>query len=377
MRFKVSAQILICALAGISLLPPLRAQTAENVQAIKQDTFDLLKDSTVSQRYYYFQLAKVNGTTTSGVSKFGLDGGSTKEYYAPALREAARADGTYEPFGAVFDVLASFGDAGSGSVPSAQSGIQTQLFGNIKWESQHFRAENTASGGQTGYKRKIDFSFGGELGLYPVLVLENLTSTTATIAQPSARPMFQDAFHWSIGPNVNFLQFSHGESTAFVDFGQNFLINQVTSYKQGDDTITATPVSNNAGRAAAFFEGGLQTRILANPIWVAHDDKISNLSPLFLIAAGVRRDTRFSASGDLAGYDRPEERVFFRFFIDLTKVVTYTDTTKPASPASVRFGVDLERPMFAQRVPTATRFFLTADLDIMKVFRPTSGNPTP
>jgi hypothetical protein len=374
--------IAVCLVVAIGLIVSVLscqsayAQTAEEVEAAKKETFNALKNSTLSERYYLFQLARVNKPNSGGVSQFSLDGGA-KNYYAPALKEAARADGTYEPFGAVFDVLGSFGDAGSDSVPSAQSGIQTQLFGAIKWESEHFGYENTVSAEQVGYKRKVDFSFSGEFGLYPALVLENLTSTTTTIAQPNARPMFQDAFHWTIGPNLNFLQFSHGESTAFVSFGQNFLINEVTSYKQGDNTVTATPVSNGVGRAAAFVEGGLQTKILANPIWVAHDDKISHLSPLFLVASGVRRDTRFSASGDLAGYDRPEERLFFRFYINLTKVVSYTDETKPANPASVRFGVDLERPIFDQRVPTATRFFVSADLDIMKIFRPSTTGGTP
>lgn len=352
---------------------PVRQTPVKDVQSAKKTTIDLLKASTLSQRYYLFQKSKTNRSDSAGISSFSLDGEEAKEdFYAPAIKEAVKADGTFEPFGAVFDVLASFGDAGSGSVPSAQSGIQTQLFGNIKWESEHFGYQNTASGGQVGYVKKIDFSFGGEIGLYPALVLENLTSTTATIAQPKARPMFQDAFHWTIGPNMNFLQWAHGESTAFADLGQNFLINEVTSFKQGDDTITATPVSNGVGRAAIFYEAGLQTKILASPIWVAHDDKISNLAPLFSIATGIRKDTRFTASGDLAGYNHSQERFFFRFFINLTKVVSYTDETKPASPASVRFGVDMDRPILEERVPTATRFFVSADFDIMKVFRPTA-----
>src|SRR5258708_8137997 len=86
------------------------AQSAEEVEKAKKETLQVLKNSTLSETYYLFQLARVNKPNSAGISQFSFDGG-TKNYYAPALKEAARADGTYEPFGAVFDVLASFGDA--------------------------------------------------------------------------------------------------------------------------------------------------------------------------------------------------------------------------------------------------------------------------
>lgn len=349
--------------------------SADQVEKVKEDTEEIVKSLTPSERFYLYEVAKEGPRNADKTSQLSFAGQNTT-LYVPLITDAVKADGTYEPFGAVFNAMASFGDAGSGSVPSAQSGIQTQVFGDVTWESQHFGFKNTTDGGQVGYKEKVDFSFGGGLGLYPALVLENLTSTTATITQPNARPMFQDAFRWSIGPNMNFLQFSHGESTAFVDMGENFLVDEVTSYKEGDDTITATPVSNNASRAAAFYEAGLETRILAVPIWVAHEDKISNLAPLFLMAVGVRKDTRFSASGDLVGYDHPQDRLFYKFFIDLTKIVSYTDETKPASTASLQFGVDYEKPVIEQRIPAATRIFISANVDIMKVFRPSANGGT-
>src|SRR5262249_29633730 len=149
---------------------------------------------------------------------------------------AAAADQLYEPFGAVFDLLGSFSDAGNGAYPSAQSGIQTEALGRIEWESEHYGYRNVTVGSSgVGYVRKFDFSFGGALGLYPALVLENLSSTTETIAQPLARPMFQDAFQWQIGPKVNYPLYSHGEATFFVNLGQTFLINQVSSFKEGDN----------------------------------------------------------------------------------------------------------------------------------------------
>lgn len=57
---------------------------------------------------------------------------------------------------------------------------------------------------EINYKHNIDFSFGGMIGLYPDLVMENLSSATATIAQPKNRPMFQDSFRWTLGPKVSY-----------------------------------------------------------------------------------------------------------------------------------------------------------------------------
>jgi hypothetical protein len=91
-----------------------------------------------------------------------------------------------------------------------------------------------------------------------------------------------------------------------------------------------------------------------------------------LVAAGVRKDTRLSGSGELGGYDHPQDRLFFRFFINLTSIVSYNDQVKKASPGSIRFGIDMDRGLISQRIPTATRFFVSADFNIMQVFKPST-----
>ncbi|HXM21321.1 MAG TPA: hypothetical protein VN948_08670 [Terriglobales bacterium] len=339
--------------------------------AARANTTSTLANSNLTGRYYLFQAVrdKKNPPDVQGISTTSLGPVVAKDVIT-----AAGADQLYEPFGAVFDLLGSFSDAGSGAFPSAQSGIQTEALGRIEWESEHYGYENVTKGSsEVDYVGKLDFSFGGAIGLYPALVLENLSSTTETIAQPLARPMFQDAFQWQVGPRLNYPLYSHGEATFFVNLGQNFLINQVTSFKEGDNTVTATPVSNGVGRTAAFGEAGFEAKILSSTIWQAHDNKYDNLRPLFLVATGVRKDTRLSGSGDLAGYDHAQDRLFFRLFINLTKIVAYNDQVKKAAPASVRFGVDMDRGLISQRVPTATRFFVSADFNIMQVFKPSTG----
>src|ERR1035437_4528800 len=338
--------------------------------AAKANTPSVLAGSDLARKYYLLQAVrqKENRTNVPGVASTALGNVVTADVIT-----AATADQLYEPFGAVFDLLGSFSDAGSGAFPSAQSGIQTEALGRVEWESEHYEYANvTKLGSEVDYVRKLDFSFGGTIGLYPALVLENLSSTSETIAQPHNRPMFQDAFQWQIGPKLNYPLYSHGEATFFVNVGQNFLINQVTSFKEGDNTVTATPVSNGVGRTAAFGEAGFEAKILSSTIWQAHDNKYDNLRPLFLVATGVRKDTRLSGSGDLAGYDHAQDRLFFRFFINLTKIIAYNDQVNKAAPASVRFGVDMDRGLISQRVPTATRFFVSADFNIMQVFKPST-----
>jgi hypothetical protein len=131
-------------------------------------------------------------------------------------------------------------------------------------------------------------------------------------------------------------------------------------------------VSNGVGRTAAFGEAGFEAKILSSTIWQAHDNKYDNLRPLFLVATGFRKDTRLSGAGDLAGYENAQDRLFFRFSINLTKIVAYSDDVKKAAPGSIRFGVDMDRGLISQRIPTATRFFVSADFNIMQVFKPST-----
>lgn len=355
---------------------PAQPQTAEaqaaavqkKLEEARTNTAPRLQQSTLGEKYYLFQAVRQNRPDPLGISHTPVG-----PLLAADVVATAGAEELYQPFGAVFDLLGSFSDAGSGAYPAAQSGIQTEALGRIEWESEHYGYKNTVSGGSTiGYEKKFDFSFGGAIGIYPALVLENLSSTTATISQPLARPMFQDAFQWEIGPRINRPLFSHGEASVFVNFGQNFLLSQVSSFKQGDNTVTATPVSNGVGRTAAFGEAGLEAKILSSTIWQAHDNKYDNLRPLFLIATGVKKDTRLSGSGDLGGYDHAQDRLFFRFFLNLTSIVSYNDQVKKAAPGSIRFGIDMDRGLISQRIPTATRFFVSADFNIMQVFKPST-----
>jgi hypothetical protein len=203
--------------------------------------------------------------------------------------------------------------------------------------------------------------------------MENLSSTTATIAIPKNRPMFQDSFAWSLGPKMNFATSQMSQLAVFANLGEKYLISQVTSFKQGDDTITATPVSNNVGQSALYWETGVEWKYLNTNITNAYLNKTDILSPPFAIAVGYKHDSRFNGAGDLSGFSNPESRLFFRFTVGLNKIGNWGgDEVTPGKGYTFKFGVDYERPIGESRMPTATRYFVSANVDIMKVFKPSN-----
>ena len=279
------------------------------------------------------------------------------------LYRVLREKGLYEPFGAVFVAAQTFGDAGSAAVPAAQTSLQTETLGRIAWESEHYWSSAT----QQHYP---DFSFGGNIGFTPTLTLVNLTNQ-GTAVLPGARPTLQNAFEWDLTPRVNIPVFSKGEVSGFITLGQTLLTSDVISFKQSDGTtLVATLVSNNTGRAAIFSEYGAQFRLFnQTELFQTHLEK-SYLTPAFSFAAGNRRDGRFNKSGDLADYDKPEQRYFFRMFISLSKVIRQKQQGDTADPITLDFAVDYDRPVSDSRVPAATRYTISSNVDVMKLFRP-------
>lgn len=272
----------------------------------------------------------------------------------------------HEAFGANFNVAASFGDTGVGGVPSAQNGIQTEALGLIDFESEHFFYDYTKC-----LSRRPTLTFGGTVGLRPALVMENLSSATATIANPNNRPMFQNAFGWTLGPKLNIATSQMSQLDAFATLGENFLIDQVTSFKQGDNTVTATPVSNGVGRSATFWETGIEWKYLNTDVANAYLNKVDVLSPPFAVSVGYKHDSRFNVSGDLASFSDAERRLFFRFSVGLNKIANWgNDQVAPGKGYTFRFGIDYEKPIGSSKMPTATRYYVSANIDIIKVFKP-------
>jgi hypothetical protein len=287
---------------------------------------------------------------------------------SPPLPSTEVFTGYYDPFGANFDVEASFGDTGANGIPSAQNSIQTEALGVLQFESEHFFYNYGAC-----ISHRPTISFGGTVGILPALVMENLSSTTTTIAVPMNRPMYQDVFGWSLGPKINIATSHLSQAAVFVTLGEKYLISQVTSFKQGDNTVTATPVSNSVGQSAMYSEAGFEWKYLNTDIANAYLNKTDVLSPPFTIAVGYKDDTRFKRAGDLGAFKNPTARLFFRFSVGLNKIGNWSSNqVDPGKGYTFRFGVDYEKPIGDSKMPTATRYYVSANLDVMKIFKPAS-----
>ena len=274
----------------------------------------------------------------------------------------------YNNFGATLNVAASFGDTGANGIPSAKNTIDTEALGQVEFESDHFFYDYTKC-----LSRHPTFSFGGLVGLQPALVMENLTSTTATITIPKNRPMFQDAFGWNLIGRMNVATSQLSQVAVFVDFGGKYLISQVSSFKQGDATITANPVANQVGQSATYWETGIEWKYLNTPIANAYLNKTDVLTPPFAISVGYKHDNRFNRAGDLGSFSKPEARFFFRFAVGLNKIKNWSgQEVEPSKGYTFKFGIDYERPVSDSKMPVSTRYYVSGNFDIMKIFKPSN-----
>ena len=275
-------------------------------------------------------------------------------------KEELKKRGLYEPFAAVFNGALWLAATGDGTVRSAQDSIQPQFRGTIDWESEHFA-------GDSGFRKFLHFSFGGTFGYAPIMVLTTLDKN-GTAEGGAPRPLFQQGLVWDITPRLNSRVYESGEVSVFGRLGQTWYTSEVTSFKAGDDTIVATVINNDVGRAATFWETGAEFRMFRKPLTIVHGEK-SYVTPAFSASGGFREDTRFKRSGLISDYDHPESRTFVRFLVSLDKVFFPKTADQPQSTFSASFGVDYERPLSEPRVPAVTRLVFKSDIDLFKLFQ--------
>jgi hypothetical protein len=273
-----------------------------------------------------------------------------------------RKRGIFDLFGAVFNSAFALAATGNGTVRSAQDAIEPQFRGTIDWESEHF-------GGDTAKAQFFHFSFGGTFGYAPVMLMTDLQKNGT--AEPGApRPLFQQGLVWDITPRINskIPGYDQGEFSSFFRFGENWYTSEVSSFKAQDDTIVATVISNDVGRAASFWEVGEEFRLFKKTLPIVHAEK-SFVTPVFSVSGGFRHDGRFNRSGELATYDSPESRTFVRFLVTLTKLLLPETPGQPTRTFDASFGVDYQRPLADSRIPAATRIIFKSDIDLIKLLQ--------
>jgi hypothetical protein len=55
--------------------------------------------------------------------------------------------------------------------------------------------------------------------------------------------------------------------------------------------------------------------------------------------------------------------------VNLVGIARQKSTGEAADPFTLKFGVDYDRPRHDARVPAATRYIISSDIDVMKLLR--------
>lgn len=172
-------------------------------------------------------------------------------------------------------------------------------------------------------------------------------------------------------------------SLPFFRFGETILLDDTVSVA-AQPVQTATPIPNNRGKSAWFWEAAPEYRLYPKLLETVEDTK-QYLQPSFSFATGYRRDSRFNqaSGGGIDSFANPTKRWFIRSFVTLTKV-TQRDftTTTSAAPFDVSVGVEFDTVWgksdgkAGAAVPDGTKIFINASFDLVKAFTK-QGNAAP
>jgi hypothetical protein len=330
------------------------------------------------------------------------------------VHELMDGRGLRQPFSAVLDSGVVFASAGS-DVNDATGDFaafkrtdqfKTVPFGVVRWGSKHFYEH----GG------KPHFSFGGRLGLMPTLspVTVDPPATTTTpagatdatptdsnpgapnqtnpaaqltpslrVAQTSTDPVteairrsvFQEAFVWDAGPDLNWQMGAASEFVLSYRFGQTIMATEQPKVTNDEGKeVLAKVVENGAGRAAGYHEMSIGWKYFTQDLSVLHDDH-GIVKPGFEATTGVRYNRRFRPAGDHLGLlsdGNPERRFFARFRVDLPTVFKHPKKGESQSPIAFAFAIDWEKGFGGRpsRMPAGTRLMFFGDFDLFKTLKP-------
>jgi hypothetical protein len=243
-----------------------------------------------------------------------------------------------------------------------------QALGTIVWQSRHFGDESI---------RVFDWSIGGRIGVQPVLNL--VTDTPAADVPPGENPpvvsaVHQNAFVWTAGVQMNKpIRGIDSEFGWYGSTGSSTLTSLPKAVDKGQGSFVAFPLDYGAQKTAWLWETGMTFNVFDNPLEQIHAEK-GTTSPQFQALVGVRRDERFRG-GVYDDYDRPTARLLFRLTLDAIRVLDRREFGEPSKPFTFGFVVEHERSLASKglRVPSATRFVLRGDINLLRALSGTPG----
>lgn len=253
----------------------------------------------------------------------------------------------------------------------AGADTSTAGLGNIIWQSRHV-------GDSTIRKWGLEISAGGRIGMQPVLSLvvpdaapatgtatssssgDAATTAPAVKATPSA--VHQNAFVWTAGLQVHLpVSQLDSEFTLFGNLGSAVLTTSPKVLGTGMAAQLSLPLDAGTSRNAWRWESGIQFSVFDNELDQIHAEG-GMLTPQLLVAVAWRRDRRFADASD---FTSPADRLLFRFTLDAIRVLDKRQVGDSAKNYTFGFAVERERGFGARAVPTATRYLLRGDVNLL------------
>jgi hypothetical protein len=259
-----------------------------------------------------------------------------------------------------------FGGAAAGETPAtAPETRNSGATAYLAFESMHFGEDAQSPWGE--------ISFDGRFGAAPAMTLVKVTAASGdgamTVSSQDALAinfgvLWNRPLRWA-GPHLGELSVAGRLGTVVLnDLGQVVDIN-------GEKVLAFAP-SNGVGRPANVYDLDVEFKLYNNPIEVVHLTKEFK-SPMLLVSAGFRHDTRFRADGDLVEFDSPERRLVFRVSLNAVKFFDARNAAEPPKPVTLSFDFEMQShwhapgaTIAAPEVPTGYRFLIRGDLDILK-----------
>jgi hypothetical protein len=194
----------------------------------------------------------------------------------------------------------------------------------------------------------------------PTVVLATVTAYATSVGVRAGRPSQSINGEFSVTWNVG--------ATSLKD-------NSAIFDPEAESPLKATLLNNGVGRTAWYSELGVEFMLFDNPVRVLHAEK-GLVTPVLMIATGVKYDSRFQPSASLTESMRPDDRaprrIYFRFMVDALKALDRREVGGQAKNVDFGFGIEYERPLPGAinasrlRIPSSTRFIIRGDVNIVK-----------
>lgn len=239
--------------------------------------------------------------------------------------------------------------------PSGQPGAKTDNASAtflIPFSSRHYGAPNGTS---------PDFALVGEVGIQPTLNVLSFQQGQSTLFTTG----FQTAWVFKAGGEFNWKPAHDTEITAAAHLAGTGLTDANASQVVTLNNVQ-TVAFNATGNGTTSIDGSLSVKLFDKDVDVLRAQN-SLLSPQLEFEAGLKRDGRFSAIANGAGYDASPVRWFFLLDVTLRVAVPKTAGGQE-TPYTLRVRISRDSGFSPTSVPAGTQIVVTGDIDALKAF---------